>query len=365
MPQTDRLTLLLHLSHTFNSSLNLDEVLNRVMDEVIAAVHAERGVVMLHDPEGRLSFRVARGMDQKTIEDPRFQVSRGVVEKVEREGQPILTIDAQQDERFRSRESIVVLGVRSILCVPLKNKERKLGIIYVDNRLRSGLFTEADLELFNAIASTAAIAIDNASLFKDLQQSKEALEAAYATTLEGWARAIELRDHETEGHTRRVTDMTVRFAESLGIHAPELDHIYRGALLHDIGKMGVSDAILRKPGPLTPEERSEMQKHPQFAFEMLTPIVFLQPAIEIPYCHHEKWDGSGYPRGLSDEQIPQSARIFAIVDVWDALSNDRYYRKAWPQEQVMSHLMEQEGKSFDPRMVREFVDKFTGKATTH
>ncbi len=360
MTQTGQLSLLLQLSQTFNSTLNLDEVLNRVMDEVIAAVHAERGFVMLYDAEGRLSFRVARGMNQKTIEDPLFQVSRGVVEKVEREGKPIVTVDAQQDERFSSRQSIVSLGVRSILCVPLMNKERKLGVIYVDNRLRSGIFTTTDLELLGSIASTAAIAIDNASLYQDLQQSKQELEAAYVTTLEGWARAIELRDHETEGHTRRVTKMAVCFAEKLGIQKPDLDHIYRGALLHDIGKMGVSDAILCKPGSLTEEERTEMKKHPQYAYEMLRPILFLEPAIDIPYCHHEKWDGSGYPRGLKGAKIPMPARIFSIVDVWDALSHDRYYRKAWPKDKVASYLLEEGGKSFSPEMVQAFVREFMG-----
>jgi putative nucleotidyltransferase with HDIG domain len=361
MTQTGQLSLLLQLSQTFNSTLNLEEVLNRVMDEVIAAVHAERGFVMLYDAEGHLCFQVARGMDQKTIEDPLFQVSRGVVEKVDREGQPIVTVDAQHDERFSSRQSIVSLGVRSILCVPLMNKERKLGVIYVDNRLRSGIFTRTDLEMLGSIASTAAIAIDNASLYQDLQQSKQELEAAYVTTLEGWARAIELRDHETEGHTRRVTEMAVRFAEALGMQKPELDHIYRGALLHDIGKMGVSDTILCKPGPLNEEERSKMKKHPQFAYEMLRPISFLEPAIDIPYCHHEKWDGSGYPRGLKGGQIPMPARIFSIVDVWDALSHDRYYRQAWSQDKVAGYLLEEKGKSFNPQMVRAFVREFMGE----
>lgn len=358
MSPTDHLSLLLHLSQSFNSTLNLDDVLNRVMDEVIAAVQAERGFMMLYDTDGRLAFRVARGMDQNTIEDPRFQVSRGVVEKVERDGEPVLTVDAQQDERFKSRESIVALGVRSMLCVPLKSKERKLGVIYVDNRLRTGLFTKSDLELFVAIASNAAIAIENASLFSDLQRSKQALEEAYATTLEGWAHAIELRDHETEGHTRRVTETTVRFAKTLGVSETELEHIYRGALLHDIGKMGVSDAILRKPGPLTTKERIEMEKHPLFAYEMLQQIAFLKPAIDIPYCHHEKWDGTGYPRQLKGVQIPLPARIFSLVDVWDALSHDRYYRKAWPQWKVATYLLEQQEKFFDPDITKEFVERF-------
>ncbi|MBN2388028.1 MAG: GAF domain-containing protein [Anaerolineales bacterium] len=355
MPDTDRLALLLRLSQTFNSSLNLDEVLNLVMDEVIAAVRAERGFVMLNDAGGGLSFRVARGMDQKTIDEPHFQVSRGAIESVNRDGLPILTMDALQDERFKERASVMVLGLRSLICVPLKNKERQLGIIYVDSRTRSSQFNATDLELVSAIASTAAIAIDNASLFNDLQQSKEDLDAAYITTLEGWARAIELRDHETEGHTRRVTEMTTRFARHLQVAEADLAHISRGALLHDIGKMGVSDAILRKPGPLTAEERVEMEMHPGFGFDMLAPIAFLKPAIDIPFCHHEKWDGSGYPRGLKGEDIPLAARIFCIVDVWDALSQDRYYRKAWPREQVLAFLREQSGLHFAPRLVEAFI----------
>ena len=358
MPQTDHLSLLFNLSQAFNSSLNLDEVLSRLMDEVIAVIRAERGFVMLYDPDGHLSFKVARGMDKETIEDPLFQVSRSVVEKVEREGNPILTFNAQDDKRFSAQQSIITLGVRALMCVPLTNKGRKLGIIYVDNRIRSGTFAKADLELLATIASTAAIAVDNASLFADLQQSKHALEAAYATTLEGWAHAIELRDLETEGHTRRVTDVTVRFAESLGIREPDLGHIYRGALLHDIGKMGVSDLILRKPNSLTDAERLEMQKHPQFAFEMLTPISFLKLAIDIPYCHHEKWDGTGYPRSMKGDQIPLSASIFSIVDVWDALSHDRYYRKALPRDQVAAYLLDQRDKSFNPRLVQAFVRNF-------
>jgi putative nucleotidyltransferase with HDIG domain len=355
MADTDRVALLFRLSQTFSSSLDLDEVLNLVMDEVIAAVHAERGFVMLNDADGGLTFRAARGMDQKTIDDPQFQVSRGAVEHVARMGQPILTMDAQKDDRFKERASVMVLGLRSLMCVPLKNKERQLGILYADSRVRSAQFDEDDLELVSAIASTAAIAIDNASLFNDLRQSKLDLEAAYTTTLDGWARAIELRDHETEGHTRRVTEMTVRFARHLGLPAPDLEPLARGALLHDIGKMGVGDGILRKPGPLTAEERAEMEQHPRFAYEMLAPIAFLQSAIDIPYCHHEKWDGSGYPRGLQGEAIPLAARIFCIVDVWDALSQDRYYRKAWPPRRVRDFLHEQAGQHFDPGLVESFL----------
>jgi HD-GYP domain-containing protein (c-di-GMP phosphodiesterase class II) len=211
------------------------------------------------------------------------------------------------------------------------------------------------LSLLEILANQIAIAIDNSLLVKFLQDSNKELKTAYNVTIEGLSRALELRDRETEGHTRRVTDMTVRFAASLGIRDPDLGHLSRGAMLHDIGKMGVSDLILKKPGDLTPEERLEMQKHPQFAFEMLNPIAYLQPAIDIPYCHHEKWDGSGYPRGLAGDQIPLSARIFSIVDVWDAVSHDRYYHKALPPDKVAELLLNERDKAFNAQLVQAFV----------
>ena len=163
---SDRLALLFRLSQAFNSTLTLDEVLRRVMDEVIAATCAERGFVMLREEDGALTFRSARGMDQSTVQDPQFQVSRGVVERVAQQGRPVLTSDAQQDDRFSLRHSVSVLGLRSILCVPLMIRDRLLGVVYVDNRLRSGVFSDADLDLLAAIASTAAIAIENARLYE-------------------------------------------------------------------------------------------------------------------------------------------------------------------------------------------------------
>lgn len=352
---TARLDLIYRLAQAFNSSLHLDHVLNNVIDEVITVMKAERGFVMLIDENNELVFRVARGLDQKTIDHPDFQISRSLVERVRREGKAILTTDAQKDDRFSQQQSIIALGLRSILCVPLKIKERVTGVIYVDHRMASGVFTAEDRDLLSSIASNAAIAIDNARLFDDLQKSKLDLEIAYDTTLEGWAKALELRDQVTEGHTRRVTEMTIALARRLGIPETELVHIRRGALLHDIGKMGIPDSILLKPGPLTPEEYAVMKKHPIFAYEMLWPIEFLRPALEIPYCHHERWDGSGYPRGLKGIQIPLAARIFAVVDVWDALTSNRPYRSSWPEEKTFAYLLRQAGQQFDPFVVQAFT----------
>lgn len=188
-----------------------------------------------------------------------------------------------------------------------------------------------------------------------MQRSNIELALAYDNTLEGWARALELRDMETEGHSQRVTEMTLRLARAMGTSDDEIIQIRRGALLHDIGKMGIPDSILLKPGKLTEEEWQIMYQHPVYAYEMLSTISFLRPALDIPYCHHEKWDGTGYPRELKGDQIPLPARIFAVVDVWDALNSDRPYRKAWPREKILPYLREQTGKHFDAKVVEEFL----------
>ncbi len=193
------------------------------------------------------------------------------------------------------------------------------------------------------------------AMVTSLNQSQKDLLNAYDGTLEGWAKALELRDKETEGHSERVTHLTVKLAEARGIQGESLINVRRGALLHDIGKMGTPDAILHKNGPLDPQERNIIQQHPQHAYDMLKHINYLQPALEIPYCHHEKWDGTGYPRGLKGEEIPVAARLFAIVDVYDALVSDRPYRKAMPREEVLAYLRSQSGTHFDPAVVDLFL----------
>jgi putative nucleotidyltransferase with HDIG domain len=239
-------------------------------------------------------------------------------------------------------------------CTPLIVKGEVKGVLEVFHR--SALIESPEwLDFLETLAGQAAIAIENSQLFDRLQRSNIELSMAYDATIEGWSHALDLRDKETEGHSQRVTDLSMRLAQKMGMGEVDLVNIRRGALLHDIGKMGVPDNILLKPGKLTNEEWEKMRQHPGFAYEMLSDIDYLKPALDIPYCHHEKWDGSGYPRGLIGEQIPLAARIFAVVDVWDALRSDRPYREGWTEEKTLEHIQSESGKHFDPQIVEVFM----------
>jgi HD-GYP domain-containing protein (c-di-GMP phosphodiesterase class II) len=236
--------------------------------------------------------------------------------------------------------------------VPLIARNQLIGFLWMG---RTKQIAESEVRLLAAVANIAANALHRANLYERTLQVATMLAQAYDTTLEGWVQALELRDHETEGHTRRVVQMTVDLARALGIGEDELENVRRGALLHDIGKMGVPDSVLLKPGLLNEGEWAIMRQHPTYAYNLLEPINYLHPVLDIPYCHHERWDGSGYPRGLKENEIPLGARIFAVVDVWDGLISDRPYRKAWNSEQAMHYIQEQAGKHFDPRVVAEFM----------
>ncbi len=242
----------------------------------------------------------------------------------------------------------------SALYVPLIAEGNVLGVLQAHSTAHSR-FSQSDVDLMSLIANTAAIAIENAALFTNLQKANQDLIHAYDTTLEGWALALELRDQETRGHSSTTLDLTMQFCRAVGIPETELPYIRRGALLHDIGKMGIPDNILLKEGPLTDEEWVVMRRHPVYAFDLLNKIDFLDRSLDIPYCHHEHWDGSGYPRGLKGEEIPLTARIFAIVDVWNALQRDRPYRPAWPREKTIAYIQSQSGIQFDPQLIEIFM----------
>jgi putative nucleotidyltransferase with HDIG domain len=303
------------------------------------------------------TFKYAAGIGFRTqsLRYASYGVGDGYVWRVARERRTVTiqNLDMKKIEWQRVPE-LANEGFVSYVGVPLIAKGQIEGVLEIFHRQPLELDQEGNAFL-EMLANQAAIAIDNAELFEHLQSTNAELMMAYDETIEGWSRAMDLRDQETEGHTLRVTEMTLRVAKDMGFSAAELMQIRRGTLLHDIGKMGVSDQILRKPGALTDEEWVSMRKHPQLAYEMLLPITYLRSALDIPYCHHEKWDGSGYPRGLKGEEIPLVARIFALADVWDALTSDRPYRKAWTKEKAMEYLREQSGSHFDPRLAEIFI----------
>jgi putative nucleotidyltransferase with HDIG domain len=245
-------------------------------------------------------------------------------------------------------------GLKVFMGAPLIAKGQLVGVLELF--ARSPVQVAEDWQDFlDTLANQAAVSIDNLKMFNDLQRTTLDLTLAYDATIEGWSQAMDLRDKETEGHTQRVTELTMLLARRLGLSGEQLVQVRRGALLHDIGKLGVPDSILHKPGSLDPDERREIQKHPNYAYEMLYPIAYLKPALEIPYCHHEKWDGTGYPRGLKGEQIPIEARIFSVVDVWDALTNERPYREAWSQEKTLQYIRDETERFFDPNVVEVFL----------
>jgi putative nucleotidyltransferase with HDIG domain len=212
-----------------------------------------------------------------------------------------------------------------------------------------------DYDIFSLV-TLFFMAVSSYLVSNILNQAISNTVCAYDETIQGWAKALEMRDSETMGHSQRIVELTLTLARKLGIQDIDLFHIRRGALLHDIGKMGIPDAILNKPGQLTEEEWVTMRKHPVYARDYLSEVSYLAPALEIPYFHHEKWDGTGYPQGLKGEAIPLAARIFAVVDVWDALTSQRPYREAWPRANALTYIQEQAGKHFDPRIVCVFTE---------
>jgi HD-GYP domain-containing protein (c-di-GMP phosphodiesterase class II) len=338
------------------SSMDLTLTLNVFLENTIKQLEVSAAAVLLHNPLlHTLEFAAGRGFRGDGISKLSLRIGEGYSGKAALERHLISVPDiAKADPPFTRSHLISGEGFIAFYAVPLIAKGQVKGVLEVFHRAH--LKPDGDwLNFLETLAGQAAIAIDNAELFNRLHRSNAELMRAYDATIEGWSRALDLRDKETEGHTQRVTEMTLRLAERMGQNEEELIYIRRGALLHDIGKLGVPDGILLKPDTLTDEEWSVMKRHAQYAYDMLAPIDYLRPALAIPYCHHEKWDGTGYPRGLKGEEIPLAARIFAVVDVWDALRSDRPYRKGWSEGDVREHIRQQSGIHFDPQVVEVFL----------
>jgi PAS domain S-box-containing protein/putative nucleotidyltransferase with HDIG domain len=361
--QLEHMKALRTIDQMITGSVDMQVNLSLIVREALRQLKADAVDILMYNPAAqRLEYAAGEGFLTVTLQQTRLKMGEGLagIAALERNLVSIADLNGRPDV-FKDSPTFKGEGFCSYHGIPLIAKGQIKGVMEIFHR--QSFTPDPDwLDFLEALATQTAIAIDNVLLFENIERSHMELMMAYDSTLEGWSRALDLRDKETEGHTQRVTQLTVKLAEKLGIEGQSLVAVRRGALLHDIGKMGVPDRILLKPGPLTDEEWVIMRKHPVYAFEMLSPIQYLKESIDIPYCHHEKWDGSGYPRGLKGEMIPLSARIFAIVDVWDALSSDRPYRKAWPQEKVLRHIREGAGTHFDPRIVEQFIELIESSA---
>ncbi len=353
-----RLLSLHEIDRAIASSVDLQLTLGVFLSQLMSQLGVAAAAISLLNPNTlNLEMTAKVGFVRLQNDLKTLRLGEGVAGRAALERRQIEVEDlSDPSQPVQNREVLnEIEGFKVYFAVPLIAKGQVKGVL--------GVFHRAPLEIddewrefLTILAGQAAIAIDNLTLFNDLQRSNIDLRLAYDETIEGWSKALDLRDKETEGHSQRVTEITLRLAERLGIAPEELIHVRRGALLHDIGKMGIPDGILLKPGKLTLEERLVIERHPDLARELLTPIRFLRTALDIPYSHHEKWDGTGYPRGLRGEQIPLSARIFAVVDVWDALRSERPYREGWAEERVIEHLKQDSGKHFDPRVVDAFLE---------
>jgi putative nucleotidyltransferase with HDIG domain len=302
-----------------------------------------------------LEYIDAKGFRTSSLQHTSLKLGNGLAGKAALERSLVYFPDLNaQDTSFQQSPQFGKEEFVTYIAQPLIAKGELVGVLEVFHREKLSPNPEW-FKFLDSLSRTAAIAIDRLNLFDELTRSNIELKLAYDATIEGWARAIELRDGDTEGHSRRVEALTLNLARTLGISNDELLHMRRGAMLHDIGKIAIPDGILLKTGKLTEEEWLVMKRHPTLAYDMLSKIDYLKPALDIPLNHHERWDGSGYPQGLAGEDIPIQARIFAVVDVWDALQSDRPYREAWSEEKTISYLKEKSGSEFDPRVVDAFL----------
>jgi hemerythrin-like metal-binding protein/PAS domain S-box-containing protein len=340
------------------SSPDLDTSLGVLLSQTIEQLKVDAADVWVFNPTSQsLEFVVGQGFQTTAFQNASpLHLGEGIAGLAALERQTIHIANLEADiGNPRLANALKKEPFISYYAVPLIVKNELKGVLELFHRseLESN---EEWLNFLHSLANQAAIAIDNSSLFNELIQSNTELIQAYDATIQGWSRALDLRDNETEGHTQRVTELTLQLGRQFGLSEEKLIHVRRGALLHDIGKMGVPDGILLKPGPLTNEEWVVMRQHATNAYDLLFPIHFLRPAMDIPYCHHEKWDGTGYPRGLKGDQIPFAARIFAVVDVWDALTSNRPYRAAWSEEKTLNHIRALSGTHFDPQVVNVCLD---------
>jgi len=354
--QLNQISALRAIDQVIMSSVDLNLTLSILLEELMKQLRIDAACILLwNDGTKRFEYGAGLGFKTSSLTHTKLRFGEGNAGAAALE-QRIIQIDlSEANANFLRSPTLGNEHFVSYIGVPLIVKGVVQGVLEIFNR--SILNPDPEwLSFLEMLGGQAAIAVDNAFLLRDLQHSNSELISAYNATIEGWSRALELRDHETKGHTQRVTDMTVELAGKLEITGLDLLHIRRGATLHDIGKMGIPDHILHKPGPLSENEWKIMRQHPQLAFELLSKIDYLRPATDIPCYHHERWNGSGYPLGLKGKAIPLAARLFSVVDVYDALRSNRPYRPAWSEEEALEYIQDQAGELFDPGIVPVFLE---------
>ena len=357
----EELTALSAIDSAVTSHLGKQEIFNILLEQVINRLEVDAANILMYDPKtADLIYGSSIGYKNPLKKDFRIKKGKSLSGKVASDKSMLHIRQLSGKNAHWLLDISRNEGFEDYIGVPLLLETKLIGVLGLFHH--SPLNPDEDwMRFLEILAGQAAIVIEHNQLFDDLQIANEELLKAYDATIEGWSQAMDLRDEETEGHTQRVTEITLHLSRLMGLDGEDLVHIRRGALLHDIGKLGVPDAILLKPGPLTDEEWEVMKIHPELARKMLEKVEYLKPAMDIPYCHHERWDGSGYPRGLKGEEIPLAGRIFAIVDVWDALTSDRPYRAAWSKEKTLQHIKEQKGIYFDPQIADIFVEYIKSK----
>ncbi|HSK87640.1 MAG TPA: HD domain-containing phosphohydrolase [Anaerolineales bacterium] len=345
------------ISRILQASLDVQDPLPAVLALLASAVKADAVTALRYNqPVQRFDLLTTHGLSAATIARLKLYFESGLADQAVADRQ-LTWIEDMLISRSDARpiSQLTEEGFRSYLALPLIGHNDFLGILEIV--WRKPLEIQAlDMRFLGRVAEQVALTMERSLIFRDLRHSNEGLVSSYNAMIEGLSRALELRDIETEGHTRRVSVLMMRFGEHMQIPAAQWDAIKQGALLHDIGKLGIPDAILLKPGSLTQREREVMQQHALYGYHILAPIISLRQTLDIALYHHERWNGSGYPYGLQGEQIPLVARLFAVADVFDALTSDRPYRPAWTHTQAVEYLREQAGHLFDPQVVELFLE---------
>ena len=336
--------LLLEVGQDFNSTLEFQQVLNNVMDRVIEVFGAERGGIFLKNEDGETSLVCARGLDRNEIDHEDFATSRSVLSQVMKTGAPLLTSNAANDPRFNAFGSVSLHALRSIMAVPIDFRGEIRGLIYVDNRIHTGVFNDKQVQLLTMIAQQAAGAIENARLYETRKQIILVL-----------ANAIEAKDLYTRGHIERVCNISVDIGRELQLPPADLHDLEMASFLHDAGKIGVPDAVLQKAGKLNDQEREAMERHAALGEALVLPIDIPRRVKTAIRQHQERFDGEGYPDRLSGDEIHLFARIIAVADTWDAMTSDRVYRKALERESALAELRKAAGHQLDPAIVEGFL----------